>query len=410
MALEVIVPALGEVVEEVVILRWLKAEGERVQKGDPLLEVESEKVTTEIPSPGSGILGKILFPKGSRVGVTKVVAILLAEGEALPAGVQAAIAPATAPEALPAQVPSSGTQAGRIRVAPVAKKMAEKEGIDLSKVKPTGPHGTIMKKDVEDYLATIRREKEVPKPAPPAAPPTPARPAATAGQTVPLSMMRETIAKRMAKSASTVPHIYLFCEIGMDPLFEMREVLKRHHKESTPFPISINDFILKATAMTLREYPYLNAQYQEGAIRLVEEVNIGLAVALEEGLTVPAIPAVDRLGLREIAQLRMDLVERARQGRLQRAEIERGTFTVTSLANFGITHFTAIINPPQSGILSIGMTQEKLVMKEGKIEVCRFALFGLAVDHRTADGAYGAGFLDALKKKLENPVITFLHY
>ncbi len=409
MPLEVIVPALGEVVEEVVILRWLKAEGEQVQKGDPLFEVESEKVTTEIPSPGSGILGKILFPKGSRVGVTKVVAILLAEGEAWPAGIRAPAAPAAAPGAPSGEVALAETKAERIRVAPVAKKMAEKEGIDLSQVKPTGPHGTIMKKDVEDYLAMTRKQKEAPKPAP-AAPPAPARPAAALGQAVPLSMMRETIAKRMVKSASTVPHIYLFCEIDMDPLFEMREVLKRDHKESTPFPISINDFILKATAMTLREYPYLNAQYQEGAIRLVEEVNIGLAVALEEGLTVPALPAVDRLGLRQIAQMRMDLVERARQGKLQKAEIERGTFTITSLANFGITQFTAIINPPQSGILSIGMTQEKLVMKEGKIEVCRFALFGLSVDHRTADGAYGAAFLDALKKKLESPVITFLQY
>ncbi len=404
MALEVIVPALGEVVEEVVILRWLKSEGERVQKGEPLFEVESEKVTTEIPSPGAGILGKILFPKGSRVPVTKVVAVLLAEGETLPGDYKG---PAGAPAA--AQIPSAAagpaaTAAERIRVAPVAKKMAEKEGIDLSKVTPTGPHGTIMKKDVEDYLAMIRSSKEAPKAAPAALA------AAPGGRTVPLTMMRETIAKRMAKSSSTVPHIYLFCEIGMDALLGMRETLKATHKESTPYPISINDFILKAVAVTLREFPYLNAQYKEGSIRFSEEVNVGLAVAIDEGLTVPAIPAADRLGLREIARLRTDLVERARQGKLQKTEIERGTFTVTSLASFGVTYFTAIINPPQSGILSIGTTQEKLVLKEGKVEVLRFAVFGLSIDHRAADGAYGAAFLDALKKKLENPVSTFLQY
>lgn len=399
MALEVIVPALGEVVEEVVILRWLKSEGDRVQKGEPLFEVESEKVTTEIPSPGAGILGKILFSKGARVRVTKVVAVLLADGEALPGDYKA---PAGAPAA--AEMPSApagpaAMAAERIRVAPVAKKMAEKEGIDLSKVTPTGPHGTIMKKDVEDYLTMIRSSKEAPKAAP-----------APGGRIVPLTMMRETIAKRMAKSSSTVPHIYLFCEIGMDALLAMRETLKATHKESTPYPISINDFILKAVAVTLREFPYLNAQYQEGSIRFSEEVNVGLAVAIDEGLTVPAIPAADRLGLREIARLRTDLVERARQGKLQKTEIERGTFTVTSLASFGVTYFTAIINPPQSGILSIGMTQGKLVLKEGKVEVLRFAVFGLSIDHRAADGAYGAAFLDALKKKLENPVSTFLQY
>jgi pyruvate dehydrogenase E2 component (dihydrolipoamide acetyltransferase) len=408
MALEVIVPALGEVVEEVVILRWLKAEGERVRKGEPLFEVESEKVTTEIPSPGDGILGKILFPEGSRVKVTKVAAVLLSEGEALPSAFQVSQPPAAAAVAPSGVGGPSPKGEEKIRVAPVARKMAEKEGVDLSKVKPTGPHGTIMKKDVEDYLAQMRRQKEA-APSPPPAPIfSPAAPAG--GRTVPLTMMRETIAKRMAKSASTVPHIYLFSEIEMDALLQMREMLKASHKESTPFPISINDFILKATAMTLREFPYLNAQYQDGSIRLIEEINIGLAVALEEGLTVPAISSTDRLGLREIAQQRMDLVERARQGKLQKAEIERGTFTVTSLASFGICYFTAIINPPQSGILSIGMTQEKLVMKEGKIEVCRFAVFGLSVDHRVADGAYGAAFLEALKKKLENPLIAFLQY
>jgi len=408
MALEVIVPALGEVVEEVVILRWLKAEGERVRKGEPLFEVESEKVTTEIPSPGDGILGKILFPEGSRVKVTKVAAILLSEGEALPSASQVSQPPAAAAVAPPGVAGPSPKGEEKIRVAPVARKMAEKEGVDLSKVKPTGPHGTIMKKDVEDYLAQMRRQREAAPSPPPAPAPSPAAPAG--GRTVPLTMMRETIAKRMAKSASTVPHIYLFSEIGMDALLQMRETLKASHKESTPFPISINDFILKAAAMTLREFPYLNAQYQDGSIRLIEEINIGLAVALEEGLTVPAIPSTDRLGLREIAQQRMDLVERARQGKLQKAEIERGTFTVTSLASFGICYFTAIINPPQSGILSIGMTQEKLVMKEGKIEVCHFAVFGLSVDHRVADGAYGAAFLEALKKKLENPLIAFLQY
>jgi len=161
-------------------------------------------------------------------------------------------------------------------------------------------------------------------------------------------------------------------------------------------------------ALALREYPYLNAQWQEEGIRLMEEVNIGLAVALEAGLTVPALRNVDRLSLWEIARQRLDLVERARQGKLQKAELERGTFTVTSLAGFGISYFTAIINPPQSGILSVGMTQEKLVLKDGQVAARKTAVLGLSIDHRVSDGAYGAAFLDALKKKLENPIATFM--
>lgn len=408
MAVEVIVPALGEVVEEVVILNWLKSEGDRVQKGDPLLEVESEKVNTEIPSPASGILGKILYPKGSKVGITKVVAVIVAEGEAVPEKYQAAVSGPAEQKPRLAEGPAvpSERRMEKIQVAPVARNIARKEGIDLSLVTPTGPHGTIMKKDVEVYLGKLKQQKESKKSVPEAA----AAPPAIPGQTVSVSMMRLTIARRLAKSASTIPHIYLFSELWMDPSLEVRETLKAGHQGSDPFSISVNDFILKGVARTLREYPYLNARWEEEKIHLMEEVNIGLAVALEAGLTVPALLNVDRLSIPEIARQRIDLVERARQGKLQKSELERGTFTITSLANFGITQFTAIINPPQSAILSIGMIQEKLVLKEGKVDVRRVAMLGLSIDHRVADGAYGAAFLDAVKKKLENPIPSFFHF
>jgi len=408
MAVEVIVPALGEVVEEVVILNWLKSEGDRVQKGDPLLEVESEKVNTEIPSPASGILGKILYPRGSKVGITTVVAVIVAEGEAVPEKYPAAVSgPAEQKPRLAERAAApSEPRMEKIRVAPVARKIAQKEGIDLSLVAATGPHGTIMKKDVELHLGKMKEQKESKKPAPEAAAAQPAIP----GQTVSVSMMRLTIARRMAKSASTIPHIYLFSELWMDPALGVRETLKAGHQGSYPFSISVNDFILKGVAQTLREYPYLNARWEEEKIHLMEEVNIGLAVALEAGLTVPALLNVDRLSIPEIARQRIDLVERARRGKLQKSELERGTFTITSLANFGITQFTAIINPPQSAVLSIGMTQEKLVLKEGKVDVRRIAMLGLSTDHRVADGAYGAAFLDALKKKLENPIPSFFQF
>lgn len=406
MAVEVIVPSLGEVVEEVTILNWFKSEGDRVNKGEPLLEVESEKVTTEIGSPASGILGRIIYPEGSKVGITQIVAVIVAEGEILPEAYReraSSIAAQTEREV----TPISGEKIDRLRVAPLARKIAEKEGIDLTLVQPTGPHGTIMKKDVEAYLSSIQKERE--ERGSREAVPVPTAAGAIPGQKVPLTSMRKTIARRMVKSAFSAPHLCVFGELGMDSLLEIRERLKSSYKEPLEFRISINDFLMKAVALTLKEFPYLNARWEEEEIQLLEEINIGLAVALEEGLIVPAIPQVDRLGLEEIARQRIELVERARQGKLQKTELERGTFTITSLANFGISHFTAIINPPQSAILSMGATQEKLVMQEGKVCLKRVAIAGLCIDHRVADGAYGAAFLDALKRKIENPTITFLH-
>ncbi len=407
MAVEVFIPALGEVVEEVVILNWLKSEGDRVQKDDPLIEVESEKVNTEIPSPATGILGRILYPAGSKVGIAKVVAVIIADGEAVPEKYRTAVSPPAGEKpqtTAESAAPGGPKQPEKIRVAPVARKMAEVEGVDLSQVIPTGPHRTIMRKDVEDYLAKRRDQKQVKTV--PEAPSAPASP----GQTVPVDMMRLTIARRMAKSASTTPHINLFGELWMDPLLELRDNLKARHEGSDPFPISVNDFILKGIALALREYPYLNAQWQEDNIRLMEEVNIGLAVALKTGLTVPALLGVDRLSIPEIAGQRIDLVERAREGKLQKAELERGTFTFTSLANSSVTLFTAIINPPQSAILSMGTTQEKLALKDGRVYIRRVAGLGLCLDHRVADGAYGAAFLDVLKLKLENPIPNFFHF
>jgi pyruvate dehydrogenase E2 component (dihydrolipoamide acetyltransferase) len=416
MAVEVIVPSLGEVVEEVTILHWFKSEGDEVNKEEPLLEVESEKVTTEIGAPASGILGRILYPQGSKVGITQVVAIIVAEGEALPEAYR------NLPSSIAAQTVRQVTSISekeieRLRVAPLARKIAEKEGIDLALVQPTGPHGTIMKKDVEAYLAAIQKQKEEPgrveglpvreKIVEKEMVPTIAR--AIPGQKIPLTSMRKTIARRMVKSAFSAPHLCVFSELGMDALLEIREKLKSSYKEPLEFRISTNDFLMKAVALTLKEFPYLNARWEEEEIQLLEEINIGLAVALEEGLIVPAIPQVDHLGLEEIARQRIELVERARQGKLQKIELERGTFTITSLATFGVSHFTAIINPRQSAILSVGATQEKLVMQEGKVYSKRVAIAGLSIDHRVVDGAYGAAFLDLLKRRIENPTITFLH-
>jgi pyruvate dehydrogenase E2 component (dihydrolipoamide acetyltransferase) len=223
-----------------------------------------------------------------------------------------------------------------------------------------------------------------------------------------MSGVRRVIARKMSESAFTAPHIYFFTDLWMDPLLEFREKVAADFERDFALRPSVNDFLIKAVALNILDFPMLNGQVKGEEIHILPEINVGLAVAVEEGLVVPAIAGADRVGLVEIVRQRVDLVERARKGRLSLPEMERGTFTVSSLAQFDITHFTAILNPPQSGILSVGKTDEKLVLVDGQVRVKRVATLGLSVDHRIIDGAVAAGFLQNLKRKLERPAYTFL--
>jgi pyruvate dehydrogenase E2 component (dihydrolipoamide acetyltransferase) len=443
MATEVIIPALGVVVETVKILKWLKSEGDRVKEGEPLLEIESEKVTTEITSPASGIVGCILYPEGAEVPVTKVAAVIVTEGEAVPESYrqQGEGAP---PPSTPTAAPSVllGEKApGPVKAVPTARKLAEKSGVDLSLVTPTGPHGTIMKKDVEAYLVSpvsARRPQRVS---------TLARKEAERlrvslegiqgtgtrgrvmkadvlraageaktvsaeedlfGKVIPMKKMRQVIARRMSESAFSAPHIYLFTDVNMEKVLIVREIILEDFERQFNARPSINDFLIKAVALTIREYPLLNATLKGDEVHVHPEINVGLAVALDDGLIVPAIPRADELGLGTIAQMRVDLVDRAKKKKLKIEEVQRGTFTVSSLANFDITFFTAILNPPQSGILTVGKTQDQLYLEDGQVKARKVANCGLSVDHRIVDGAVGAAFLQSLKVKLENPSYAFL--
>jgi pyruvate dehydrogenase E2 component (dihydrolipoamide acetyltransferase) len=229
------------------------------------------------------------------------------------------------------------------------------------------------------------------------------------GQVIPMTSMRKVIARRMVQSKFTAPHIYFFNDVDMGKLTALREEIVSDFEKYEGIRISMNDFIIKAVALTLREYPLLNAMVSGEEIRIFPEINVGLAVAMDDGLIVPAIPRADQLGLREIALYRSDLVERARLGKLTLEEMERGTFTVSSLAQFDITFFTAILNPPQSGILTLGKMEERPVVKEGQVVVRKVIRQGLSVDHRIVDGAVAAQFLQSLKQKLENPYYAFLN-
>lgn len=229
------------------------------------------------------------------------------------------------------------------------------------------------------------------------------------GRIILMDGMRKTIARRLSSSAFTAPHVAFYADIHMDPLLSYRESILDAFQDRYGLRPSINDFLIKAVALTIREFPLLNGAIQEDEIHILPNINVGLAVALADGLVVPAITDADNNGLLEIVRQRSDLVERALKGRLTMAEMERGTFTISSLAQYEITFFTSILNPPQSGILSVGKTRDELALVDGEVKVRHIASMGLAVDHRIIDGVVAAEFMRDLKKKLETPAFTFLH-
>jgi len=334
-----------------------------------------------------------------------------------------------------------------IRAVPAARRRAEREGIDLSLIEGSGPGGIILEKDIEDFRMTQRtvegafvtekihasslarklaEKRGVPLETVQGTgtrgriilgdvikatekPEILIKEKGILGQTIPMTQMRKVIARRMAQSALTAPHIYFFTDVEMDELVKLREKIRGDFEKQFNVRLSINDFIIKAVALSIREFPMLNAVVNGEQIHVMPEISIGLAVAMEEGLIVPAIPRADQLGLGQIAEMRADMVERARLGKLKLEEIERGTFTVSSLAQYDVIFFTAILNPPQSGILSIGKTCDQLALKEGQVITKKIARFGLSVDHRIIDGTVAAAFLQSLKKKLEDPTIAFVH-
>jgi pyruvate dehydrogenase E2 component (dihydrolipoamide acetyltransferase) len=464
MAVEVVLPALGLTVEKGTILKWLKREGDIVAKGESIYEVEADKVTTEVESPASGILKKILIPEGVEVPILTVVAVITERGEPLPdkyltMGIQKPgevekVEKREEPEPVPIQEPAVLVTSGpkEIKAPPAARWLAKERGVSLSLIKGSGPGGAILLKDVESFLvkgtqggpkilttptarklavrealplstikgtgisgrvtkADVLEAKAGLKPKELKPEPTPLKLPSVSkyqlGQIIPMNSIRKVIAKRMAQSKFTAPHIYFFNDVDMEKLIALREEIVTEFEENEGIRISINDFVIKAVALTLREYPIINSMVSGEEIRIFPEINVGLAVAMEDGLIVPAIPKADQLGLGEIARYRADLVERARQAKLTFEEMERGTFTISSLAQYDITFFTAILNPPQSGILTLGKVEEKPVVRNGQVLIRRMMRQGLSVDHRIIDGTVAAQFLQSLKKKLENPYSTF---
>jgi pyruvate dehydrogenase E2 component (dihydrolipoamide acetyltransferase) len=450
-ATELVLPMLGIQIENGKIVEWLKAEGEAVEKGESVFLVETEKVETEVESPVAGTLAKILCPAGTEVPVLTVVGVITAPGEQLakkytqaqpvsavtmettaPAALEQPVSAATGEKAASSTPPAA--VGGPLRAMPAARQLAKNEGLDLSALIGTGPKGEILLKDVREALAAggtaavmtstlaarlARKEglplagvqgsgvrgrimrADVEEAVSEAATPR-------LGKVLPFDSMRQVIARRMAESAFTAPHIYFFADVCLDALLAFRQSVVADFEQRYALKPSVNDFLIKAVAQNILDFPILNATFQGQEIHIPAEVNIGMAVALPGGLVVPAVAGADRAGLAEISRQRTDLVQRARSGKLSMEEMQRGTFTISSLAQYDINSFTAIINPPQSGILSVGKTRDELALVDGQVVVKKVATFGLSVDHRVIDGAVAAEFLQNLKWKLERPAFTFL--
>lgn len=448
MVTEVVLPMLGITVEKGKITQWHKAEGDTVSKAEIIFTVESEKVTTDVESPATGILAKILVQEGMEVPLMTIVGVITEPGEAVPDKyLNGLVLPdgASPPKieklaeraSAPVEVPAQAID-GPLRIVPAARKRALDLGVDPFQIRGTGPEGIVCVADVESQASALSAPKAstlakrfaakegidlagvkgsgvrgrimrddlaaiaIQDVAAPAAGPG-------FGDLIPMSSIRQVIARRMSDSAFSAPHTYFFADVSMDALLAFRKQIMPDFEKQFGLRPSVNDFLIKAVALNIRDFPLFNAQMEGDDIRIMPRINVGLAVAQPEGLIVPAIADAERIGLAAIAGQRDDLVVRARGGQLTMEEMERGTFTISSLAQYDIAHFTAIINPPQSAILSVGPTRDQLFMDGDQVAVKKVATFGLSTDHRIIDGVQSADFLQHLKWKLERPTFTFMH-
>jgi pyruvate dehydrogenase E2 component (dihydrolipoamide acetyltransferase) len=433
MAVPFIMPKLEMTQETATVIEWLKQEGEQVEKGEPLLTVETDKVTVDIESPASGILAGVRVAPQQVVPVTEVIAYVLQPGEELPQ--ERAEERAGAAPSLPPQAPT----ASPVAATPVAQRMAQAHGLDLGAVVGTGAGGRVTKADVEAALAAPARPATGPLPsrvrATPAArrvarergadlsgvtgsgprgrvqaadvlgfTPAPALVSTPATGVIPLQGMRRTIAERMTLSYQTAPHITFTVRVDMTGFEEVRAQLNAKAEAEGLPRVSVTALIVRAVGWALQRHPWLNSTLRDEEVHLLPEIDVGVAVAMEEGLIVPVVRQADRKSVAEIAAEVRDLAARAREGRLTPADVAGGTFTVSNLGPFGIEQFTAIINPPQTAILAIGATQPEVVVDEGGQVVVRPVMrMTLSADHRVVDGAVAARFLSDLREALEAP-------
>lgn len=426
MSTNVTMPSMGFDMTEGQVARWLKKIGDTVTRGETIGEIETEKATVDLAAPVDGIFAKILVEPGITVPVNAPIAIVIAPGETLDAD-----APMAPVEAAPVKVdiassasetpaPAASKQVGgRLKVSPLARNMAKAQGLDLATLQGTGPDGRIIERDVQQALAAKQARAPIAAPAPTVvAAPTPASEPAPVVASVPpvtpiargeqpLSKMRQTIARRLQESKSSIPHYYLTMEINMGEAMKLREQLNALAAGDAE-KLSVNDLIVAAAARTLQKFPNVNAYFKGDRIAYNDRVSVGVAVSVEDGLLTPVLHNADQKSLKQIAVETKELAARARNNKMKPEDLGPGTFTISNLGMFGIDEFSAIINPPESCILAVGAVKKSPVVLDDSIQIAQVMKATLSADHRIVDGALGARFLQALKKTLENPVNLLL--
>ena len=428
MPINLLMPALSPTMTEGKLSKWVKKEGDKVKSGDVIAEIETDKATMEFEAVDEGTLGKILVPEGTEgVAVNTPIGVILEEGEdassikapaAAPAPAPAAAAPAPAPAAAApspapapaAAAPAPAVQGDRVFATPLAKRIAKDAGIDLKAVKGSGPHGRIVKADIEfaksqpGPSAAVAAAGPAVGTAPAAAPKAPPPAFGPAYEEVPLTSIRKVIARRLTEAKQTVPHFYLTIDYKLDALLALRSQLNA--KSDTK--LSVNDFIIRASALALKKVPAANASFTDTALRMYKDIDISVAVATPTGLITPIIKHADQKGLVQISSEMKDLAGRAKEGKLKPEEFQGGTFSISNLGMFGIKDFAAIINPPQGCILAVGAGEQRPVVVDGALAIATVMSCTLSVDHRVVDGAVGAEYLAALKGLIEDPITMLL--
>jgi pyruvate dehydrogenase E2 component (dihydrolipoamide acetyltransferase) len=432
MAVEVPMPRLSDTMEQGTVARWVKHEGDHVVAGDVIAEIDTDKATMDLTAYEDGVLLKILVGEGESADLGTPIALIGAEGEEVPETASGGNAPSqaapreTRPEETRAAEPSRrerarserrespGPQAGgeaaaELKASPIARRIAADAGLDLRELagKGSGPDGRIVKADVERALGTRDRaggatakpptDERAPSPG---APP----PAEEEEEVVDASPMLRAVARRMSESKATVPHFYLDAEIDMGRALELRAELNQALADEDE-KISVNDLVVRAAALALVENPKFHRSWRDGKLVLHKSAHVGIAVAVDDGLIVPVLRSVEQKSVREIARESRDLVERARTGKLKQPEIEGGTFSVSNLGMFGIPSFSAVVNPPEPGILAVGAAVKRAVVVDDAVQIRPIMDVTLSVDHRATSGAEGARLLASITRLLEQPVL-----
>lgn len=424
MATNVIMPSMGFDMTEGTVSRWLKNIGDAVTRNETIGEIETEKATVDLIAPVDGVFAEILVQPGTTVSVNTPIAVIAAAGE------NVAAPSASAPEAkqdapMPekkelrdiketaAPVAAAASSNGeRLKASPLAKNIARSEGIELAQIQGTGPHGRIIERDVKAFLenrapsAPVAKPQPVAlaaKPAPAPQPSTERSPQRSVAGEQPLSKMRQVIARRLLESKQNIPHYYLTMEIFMDEPMKLRAQLNAMVTNDAE-KLSVNDLIVAAVARTLKNFPHVNAYFKGDKIELRDDINISVAVAVDDGLLTPVLHHADQKSLKQIAVETKELAARARANKMKPEDLGPGTFSISNLGMYGIDEFAAIINPPESCILAVGAVKKVPVVLNDQIQIAQVMKVTLSADHRIVDGALGAQFLQALKKLLENPI------